>query len=87
MNSRNLLQPLMAGLALGSFTLLSVRGDWPAVVGFALVLGFVGFVLWLNPEKKHEVKREDFDKLVERLNEVEQRHKNLSAKIGFNPTR
>jgi hypothetical protein len=52
-------------------------------VVFVTSMLLVGFILWLNPSRKLEVTREEFEKLQAQTAEQNDSLKGLKLKLGF----
>lgn len=74
---------LLSVLVFGAFALNCAQPGWPSVAALAAVLSFTGFVIWVNPQRKKEVTRDQLEKVVERLAMTEQKLSNINIKLGF----
>lgn len=58
---------------------------WASVVELISAFLFVGFLLWLNPNQKSEVKAESIEALANKIAEIDESLRALRIKIGFAP--
>lgn len=74
---------VLTGLAFGTFVQCSVHPGWTSVIGFLGVLGALGYITFLNPMRKLEVQRGEFEKLEERVALLQEQLTATRVKIGF----
>lgn len=79
----NPLVSFVAAVVVAVFVKGCIHPGWPAVLETLCALGFAGFIVWLNPSRKLEVNRTDFDKAVLDIEVLKKDLTNLAIKIGF----
>lgn len=74
---------LLTGLVVGAFAKSCTMPSWSSALEFVAVLILVGYVVWLNPTRRLEVTREEFNKLHERCALVQEQLTATRFKIGM----
>ncbi len=70
-------------LVVASFAHGVFHPGWSSVMELALSLSFIGYYLWLSPERKSEVKREELTQLINEIALLKEQVHFMRVKIGF----
>jgi len=73
----------MVLLVAAMYVLMAVQHTWQSTVDFLCTLGFVAFVLWVDPERKSQVSREEFQELQSMVAQAKDDIKATRLKIGL----
>ncbi len=73
----------LVSLVFLSFGNLVLSPRWESAVSFLAALSFSGFLVWLNPARKLEVNRKEFEKLEADTKDLREQLTQLRIKIGF----
>lgn len=69
-----------------TFCNVVVNPRFESSIAFEFSVAFAGFVFWLNPSRKLEVTKKEFEKLEDDLKSLREQLTNLKVKIGFQRT-
>lgn len=56
---------------------------WQTVVVFLAVLGFSGFIIWLDPDRKSQISRSEFQELQQMVAQAREDLRATRLKIGL----